>query len=85
MKFPHKSKNPRIVLGYDNQIKLMIDQTNKEKWTKADFKKLEKLKIKYLEKKLGYKIVKLSRLFSHQTYEERLLEDTWFYKKEKKS
>lgn len=83
MKFPHKSKNPRIVLGYDNQIKLMVDQTNKEKWTKSDFKKLEKLKIRYLERKLGYKIVKLSSKITHKKYEKQLEQDTTFYKKTK--
>lgn len=84
MKFPHKANNPRIVIGYDNQIKLMVDMTNNQKWTKKDFKILEKLKLKYLEKKLGYKIKKLSGVMSHKKYEKHLEEDTTFYKKEKK-
>ena len=84
MKYPHKSKNPRIVLGYDNQIKLMVDQTNEEKWSKKDFKELEKLKIKYLENKLGYKIIKLSKVISHKKYEKRLESDTTFYKRKTK-
>jgi len=78
---PHNSTNPRIVLGYNNQIKLMIDQTNHEKWTKKDFEQLEKCKIQYLEEKLGHKITKLEDTISHKAYEANLKTDTDFYKK----
>ena len=66
---PHNSKDPKIVLGYDNQIKLMVNQTNEEKWTKSDFEQLEKCKLQYLEEKIGYSIVKLNDIISHDGYE----------------
>ena len=78
---PHNSNEPRIVLGYDNQIKLMVNQTNDEKWTEEDFKQLERCKIQYLEEKLGYKITKLEDKISHDDYEKELETSTTFYKK----
>jgi len=82
MNLPHNSKDPKIVLGYDNQIKLMVQQTNNELWSKEDFIQLEKCKIEYLEKKLGYTIIKLKDVISHDDYETKLEKSTNFYKKE---
>lgn len=82
-KLPHDANGPRIVLGYDNQIKLMVNQTNEEKWTKADFEQLEKCKIQYLEERIGYKIPKLSDTISHDKYEDQLESSTTFFNKEK--
>ncbi len=56
MELPHNSKNPRIILGYDNKIKLMVDQTNAEKWSQADFERLRECKYEYLEKRLGHSV-----------------------------
>ena len=81
IKLPHNSNDPKIVLGYDNQIKLMVNQTNEEKWSKEDFEILEQCKIEYLEDKLGYKIKKLEELQTHDQYEKNLESSTSFYKK----
>jgi len=78
---PHNSTNPRIVLGYNNSIMLMVDQTNEEKWTRDDFKQLEQCKLEYLEVKLGYKITKLADTISHDNYEKNLESITTFFKK----
>lgn len=56
IELPHNSKNPRIVLGYDNQIKLMVDQTNDEKWNQADLEHLRNCKYEYLKEKLGHPV-----------------------------
>lgn len=79
-KIPHGYTNPKIVLGYTNQIKLMVDEKggDKEKWTKNDFAKLEQLKVKYLEIILGYKIEPLSKTVSHDDYEKNLKQTTDF-------
>ena len=79
---PHNANDPKIVLGYDNQIKLMVNQTNEEEWIKADFDQLEKCKIQYLEEKLGYPIVKLNSITSHHDYEKQLETSTTFFKKD---
>lgn len=78
---PHNSIDPTIVTGYDGQIKLMINQTNNEKWSKEDFDTLEQCKIEYLEEKLGYKIVKLEEIIPHDKYELGLEDSTTFFKK----
>ena len=75
MKLPHNSTVSKIVLGYDGQIKLMVNTVNDEKWSKADFEQLERCKIAYLEEKLGYKIVTLESLIKHDDYE-KLLDET---------
>lgn len=80
---PHNSNDPKIVIGYDNQIKLMVNQTNEEKWNKTDFEQLEKCKIEYLEEKLGYPIKRLEEFQTHDNYEKNLEASTNFYKKEK--
>lgn len=82
---PHNATNPRIVLGYDNQLKLMVDQINEEKWTKKDFEQLEICKIEYLQEKLGYTIEKLSDTVKHDEYEKILETSTTFYKSGEKS
>lgn len=70
-KLPYDWKDPVIVIGYDGQIKLMI-WTDAKKFTKKQLEELKKLKIKYLEHKLGYKIKKLSATISHSDYEKML-------------
>lgn len=72
IELPHNSTNPRIVIGYDGNIKIVVDQTNKEKWNREDFVKLEKAKLQYLEQKLGYPIKKLEDVVPHADYEAEL-------------
>lgn len=78
MELPHGSINPRIVIGFDGQIKLMVDQVNNEKWDEKDFNQLERCKIQYLEERLGYKILSLETLYPHNEYEKILKQSTNF-------
>ena len=64
--------NPKIVIGYDNQIKLMVklDKVANNAATDEEIDKLTaKLKIRYLEAALGYKIEKFENIVSHKDYE----------------
>lgn len=67
-KLPYDWVKPKIVIGYDGQIKLLI-YTNANKLTKKQTKELQKLKIKYLSHKLGYKVEPLSKTIKHNDYE----------------
>lgn len=82
-KLPYDWKKPRIVIGYDGQIKLMIT-TDMKKFTKKQENQLKKLKIKYLEHRLGYKIQNFSKIIKHSDYEKMLDKKSPGWKKWKK-
>lgn len=63
--------NPRIVLGYNNEIRIMVS-LNKESiknFSKADEDLLQQKKMEYLEKAVGYPIVKMDEIIKHDDYE----------------
>ena len=55
---PHNSKDPEIVVYFDESIKLKVTLTNNEVWTDEDYVQLNKCKHQYLEEKLGYPLIK---------------------------
>ena len=71
IKLPKGWKDPIIVLGYNGEIRLMcvMEKEVIKNWTKKDTAKLRRLKIRFLEKYLGYKIVKMSRIVLQKDYE----------------
>lgn len=68
---PKGYSDPRIVLGYNGEIRLMVSLEPEiiKNWTKEQEEELRKFKIEYLEKAIGYKIETMDNIIKHDDYE----------------
>ncbi len=68
---PKGWSNPRIVTGYNGEIRLMVSLETEiqQNWTHEQSELLKQKKIEYLEKAIGYKIQPLDEIVKHDDYE----------------
>lgn len=71
IELPNGWSNPRIVLGYNNEIRLMVSLTDEiiKAWNDSGYDIMREKKIELLEKALGYKIEKMENIIKHDDYE----------------
>lgn len=71
-KLPKNWTDPKIVLGYNDEIRLMVSLPEKiiKNWGPDDSRLLAKKKVEYLEDKIGYSILPMEKMVSHDGYEE---------------
>lgn len=70
-KLPKDWTDPKIVLGYNDEIRLMVTLPDKiiKNWKPEDSRLLAKKKVEYLEDKIGYSILPMEKIIGHDDYE----------------